>query len=251
MISERQAAQEFHALWNEVLPLLTPHFVRLFNEGFRKPLLDANGLLAPIITPAPDSDPALVAELAFHLARLAHSRGEPTVDVVRDEGLIQEAEQLAISLMSEYESGAATRRNAVGEGEREEALRLLGNYEIFLSGYADREVEFSPLVRGSGFVDACAGDISVGESLFEVKTVKRNIAGKDIRQLMVYLALQAATGNRRWSDAGFFNPRQACVYLFSVDRVVPLMSGGRLAAEVFEEMVGAFAMRDIQVDSPF
>jgi hypothetical protein len=94
-------------------------------------------------------------------------------------------------------------------------------------------------------------DLSIGKTLFEVKTVERNIASKDLRQLLVYLALQSATGEKRWSQGGFFNPRRGLVYEFSIDKIIPLISGGRLASEVFQDMVQFFGTRDIQIDSAF
>jgi len=93
--------------------------------------------------------------------------------------------------------------------------------------------------------------MSIGESLFEVKTVDRNLAGKDIRQLLVYLALQAATGDRKWRSGGLFNPRRARYYQFYVDELVPKMSGGNSAAEVLREIVEFLSTRDIQVDATF
>src|SRR5687767_1115096 len=54
--------------------------------------------------------------------------------------------------------------------------------------------EFTPKIRGAGVLSECAADISTGPPLFEVKTAESKIARKDIRQLIVYLALQAATG---------------------------------------------------------
>ena len=251
MISERQVAKGFQGLWSEVLPLLTPHFVHLFNEAYRTPLTDAVGEDSPEVPSGDDTDPAVVSEFAFRLVRLARQRGVRLSDVAQDEQLIADAQSEALALIREYERPKGGPPETLNASERSESLLLVHNYEIFLSSHAEEAIEFSPSIPGAGFVDSCAGDVSAGTSLFEVKTVKRNIAGKDIRQLLVYLALQAATGRRRWSDAGFFNPRRAHVYEFSVDKMIPLISGGRLASEVFEQMVEYFCTRDTQLDSAF
>lgn len=47
--------------------------------------------------------------------------------------------------------------------------------------------EFTPKIYGAGLLSECEADISIGPLLFEVKTAERKIAGKDIRQLIVYL----------------------------------------------------------------
>lgn len=251
MISERQVARGFGALWSEVLPLLTPHFVHLFNEAYRKPLTNAAGKRASVVPSGDDSDPAVVAECAFHLVRLAQKRAIPLSDVANDEQLIADAESYALTLIQEYESPKDDPPRGLNASERIESLLLVQNYELFLSSRTPQVIEFGPSIPGAGFVDTCIGDVSVGDTLFEVKTVSRSIAGKDIRQLLVYLALQTATGQKRWSRAGFFNPRRASVYEFSVDKMIPHMSGGRLASEVFEHMVEHFCARDIQLDSAF
>jgi hypothetical protein len=48
--------------------------------------------------------------------------------------------------------------------------------------------EFIPKIRGAGFLSECEADISIGPSLFEVKTAESKRAGKDISQLIVYLS---------------------------------------------------------------
>jgi hypothetical protein len=47
--------------------------------------------------------------------------------------------------------------------------------------------EFTPKICGCGFLSECEAGISIGPSLFEVKAAESKIAGKDIRQLIVYL----------------------------------------------------------------
>jgi len=81
--------------------------------------------------------------------------------------------------------------------------------------------------------------------------VKRNLAGKDIRQLLVYLALQAAAGNRRWPRAGFFNPRKAEYHEFDVDTFIAQISGGRSASEVYSDLVDFVSSRGVEIDAAF
>ncbi|HEX7722761.1 MAG TPA: hypothetical protein VF397_11430 [Pyrinomonadaceae bacterium] len=94
-------------------------------------------------------------------------------------------------------------------------------------------------------------DISIGRALFEVKTVDRNLASKDIRQLIVYLALQAATGERIWSVGGFFNPRKAEYHEFVVDELIAQVSGGRSSSEVYHALVDFVCSWDLQLDTAF
>ncbi len=250
MISERQLARGFQQLWREVLPLLTPHFVHLFNEAYCKPLLQTDGTPAPIVRSGDETNPSLVAEFAFHLVRLAHERSIPLSNVSNDKQLLSDSERVALRLIQKYENRIEA-PSPVSSVELSESLLLVENYSIFLADRSKLPIEFSPNIPGAGFVDQCRGDLSISTTLFEIKTMNRKIASKDIRQLLVYLALQAATGTRRWSEAGFFNPRRGLVYQFSVDRMIPLMSGGLLTSEVFDAMVEYFGTRDLQLDSAF
>lgn len=247
MISERQLARGFQELWGEVLPTLTPHFVHLFNQAYGEELGGGTGAV-PI---RPNNDHSLVAEFAFHVARLAHERGVGFQNIADNNGLLSDAELAAVSLIAQYEEGRRDSPASVNESERREGLLLVRNYEFLLSKYAAQDIEFGTRIPGSGFVNACTADLSLGDALFEVKTVERNLASKDLRQLLVYLALQSATGEKRWTRAGFFNPRRGLVYEFSLESTIPLMSGGRLTSEVFQEMLRFFGTRDIQLDWAF
>ena len=252
MISERDLARGFHGLWGEALPLLNAHMVHLFNGAYREQVVDHDvGRLGSAIATQSDTDSAVVAEFAFHLARLAHEQEVGSEDLGNEAALLAEAEANALLLIGEYEGGKTEPRVSLKESERSEGLLLLKNYDVLLSNYARDEIEFCPRIPGCGFVKGCTADLSLGDCLFEVKTVSRNIAGKDIRQLFVYLALQSGTGEERWSEGGFFNPRRGLLYQFSLDRVIPMMSGGQLKAEVFGRMLDFFAQRDIQLDTEF
>jgi hypothetical protein len=247
MISERQLAKGFRELWDEVLPMLTPHFIRVFNEAYRRDIGDD----ASAVPSGRDTDPTVVAEFGFHVARLVHERGESFDNVAHNDALLFDAERIALSLIASYEKQKCIPPSAIPQEARSEGLLLVRNYRVFLAKHQPDDIEFSPSIQGSGFIDSCNADISVGKTLLEVKTVERNIASKDFRQLLVYLALQYATGDRRWSCAGFLNPRRGLVYEFSVDKIVPIISGGRLVSDVFQEMVQFFGTRNNQVDSTF
>ena len=247
MISERQLAKGFRGLWDEALPLLTPHFVRLFNEAYGRKLDD--GIFT--VPSRPDTDSAVVAEFAFHVARLVHERATSFRDVANNDTLLSDAESTALSLIGKYERPKHDPPTSLNQSERSDGLLLVRNYELFLASYATEEIEFRPSIPGSGFVDACTADLSIGDALFEVKTVERNIGSKDLRQILVYLALQSATSEKRWTQAGFLNPRRGLVYKFSLETTIPLMSGGRLTSEVFQHMLQFFGTRDIQLDSAF
>ena len=55
----------FQQLWGEVLPLLTPHFVHVFNEAYRQPLKKADGTPACAVPNGVGTDPSLLQNMRF------------------------------------------------------------------------------------------------------------------------------------------------------------------------------------------
>ena len=253
MISERTFSQSFAGFWAELLPLLSPMFVHMFNEGLREEFFDTSGaLVRPISRMMDVGESAIIAEFAFRLAKLSIESRMSISEAFRDERARVTALEQAMATVRSYEEAGGEIPTLLTELEQEEGLALACNYEYFLDQRGRRETAvFCPRIPGAGFVSSCEADISIAGSLFEVKTVNRNIASKDIRQLLVYLALQAATGERRWSRAGFFNPRKSEYHEFNIDNFIAAMSGGRSSVEVFREIVEFASSREIQLDNVF
>lgn len=253
MISERQLARGFSAFWQELLPLLTPQFIRLFNEGYTSVLNDSEkSPLKPVPVGTCNEHPALVAEMAFHLARAACERGIPISDASEDPDLVATSADRAVQLVEQYEGVNESEAVRLTEPERQEALQIANNYTaLYLHCGTELPRKFSPAIPGAGFLATCEADLVIGDTLFEIKTVNRNLSGKDLRQLIVYLALQAATEDRRWVNAGFFNPRRGIIAIFSVDNLLFKLSGGNSPSQVFNDLIGFVSSRDIHFDSVF
>jgi hypothetical protein len=253
MISERTFARSFTGFWSELLPLLTPKFVHLVNDGFKNHLTDEYGdALSPIEKNPEIRDPAVLSEFAFYISQLSIQEGKKVNEIIANSEYVEKAQHWAYEVVKRYEGGILTINLPLILEEIEEGLAIALNYERFFDLYGkNKRIDFSPIIPGAGFISECKADLSVGGTLFEVKTVDRNIAGKDIRQLIVYLALQGITGNRKWTYAGFFNPRRAVYHEFRVDDIVSQMSGGKASLEVFQELIDFVSNRDIQIDSVF
>lgn len=255
MISERTFAGGFSTFWAELLPLLTPKFVQLVNEGYEQRLLDDCGRdIEPISLQPNPVLASFLGEFAFFLAGEAAASGKAVVDVFETDALRGNARQLAMDRIARFEAVGATELDEISQSRSLglAAFNLARNYEYF---FRQRQgtgvIEFSPNVKGAGFLPTCCGDISWGTALFEVKTVNRNLSSKDIRQLVVYLALQANTGERRWTVGGFLNPRRAVYYEFGVDDLIWRMSGSRPAIDVFHDVIRFVDDRGIQIDAVF
>lgn len=242
MISERSFARSFDSFWHELLPLLTPRFVSLFNEGYETILCDHSGQdLSVLPVAAGVEHPDIVAEFGFRLARVAHMQGLKVERLQDEKALVATAENEAFELIQRYEGGQPAEIVPLSEAERSEGLRLCGRYHALYAAFPKNSaVEFCPTFPGAGFLNSSEGDIGIGDSLIEVKTTTRKPAGKDIRQLMVYAALDANAGRKRWSHMGIFNPRRGTLHRAEIDSLVLRLSGGRPRSDVFAELI-AFA----------
>lgn len=226
------------------MPLLTPHFVRVFNASRVLRMEPWAAGPVPRQTDAPD----FVAEVAIRLASLAHTMEESVTTVKETDAIVPELWAASQSIVDRYEGAADGREHALNSLDFEEARAIAANIEA-AAGYLAGVVEYSPAVRGAGILSSCEADLSVGRCLIEVKAVDRRFAAKDMKQLLVYLALDAIDG-RRWTQGCLLNPRRATWCRFDVEELVPLLSGGRPSGEVLPDLIEGMR-RDVETDGAF
>lgn len=248
MITEKIIAKAFNGLWEETLPLLTPNFVRLFNEANSEDLTKCLGSKFQYTPIGPNIEKHdLVAELSFQLAKVSNENSIAVFDLGLKSDYFEKAYRRSISFIKRYEGLGLV----LNEDELSESYKLAQQYEYFFLHINANQIEFLPKIIGSGFLGLCEADLSVDDTLYEVKTVSRNIAGRDIKQLLIYLALNHSSRARKWLHAGFFNPRKSIHYKFSIDHLVYRTSGGRSASEVFRDIIDFLATRGIEIDAIF
>jgi hypothetical protein len=208
--------------------------------------------LAPVESRERTRDSAIVSEFAYHLAKEAFSHSFSVKDAFGDKGICNDAQDSAVSLVNMYEGASVLPDTVLNATELEEGLELALRYESFVRyfGKADRCI-FQIPIQGAGILKACVADIAIGDCLIEIKTVKRSLAGKDIRQLIIYLALSAASHDTIWQNAGFFNPRRATYHKFRTTELIELLSGGKATVDVFAELIDFVCSSDVQIDSTF
>ena len=253
MITERAFASSFPDFWQELLPLLTPSCVHLLNVGHEEHLKGSNDLELGLVNTSDETrEVAIVSEFAYHLAHVAFSRGLSVHEAFNDDSAQSKAQAAAFELINRYEGRTVLPDATLNAAELEEGLQLATRYEAFAVAQGESEnFIFHYPIKGCGFLNACAADIVIGDYLVEVKTVKRTLAGKDIRQLVVYLALGSVAHNITWQYAGFFNPRRSTFHRFRVDELINLMSGGKSVVDVYTELLDFTCSSDVQLDSVF
>lgn len=240
MISERIAVRAFESVWETNLPMLTPAFIGSFNRQLVRPIVRAGKPVPPVPSSYTSDSPDLVAELGIQIARSAAEGRVPVEDVAGDPASLDAAWVRSLELVSRYEGGKPEPGTVpLGSDDTRDALRLARTLSAFLDQFDD-DAEFGPLVSGAGALSKCEADLAVGPRLVEVKTVSRRFRSLDLRQLLVYLALDWAGGEPRWTRGCLVNPRSASWADFDVDWLARRLAG-RAAVDVLADLIDAFA----------
>ena len=236
MISEKKLAWGFESVWHSLFPMLTPTFMHIFNEDFLKPISKSctnNFSTLQFFKESPD----IVSEFGIQLAQNTVEGKISIADISKDKDALYKAWNQAQSLMSKYE----------GMPVRETETRLLDthiNQGIYLAKNLiaftesiDGVINFSPCIPGANAVTRCEADLSIGETLVEIKTVNRTFRSRDLRQLLVYLALDWIRGPK-WKKGCLLNPKLGKWADFEVDQLVRRLSG-RSASDTFRDLIHA------------
>lgn len=253
MISERSFSRAFNSFWSELLPLLTPQFVSLFNEAYQKDLCDRNRReLVPILVKPGTKRLDIIAEFAFRLAQLANQNSISIQDAWCQTSIIVEAEKLAFQLIQRYDGNQSFISAPLTEMEMADGFLLCSRYDALFAVFPENEnIEFCPKFNGSGFLNSCEGDIGIGTALIEVKTTTRRASGSNIKQLISYLALDANTGRRKWSHIGLFNPRRGTFHYAEIDLLILRLSGGKPTSDVLAELIRFVESNETRIDHNF
>jgi hypothetical protein len=252
LIGEHEIAAGFHSFCSETLPLLTPACVTVFNrshgsylEGFRPVDRELD------ISTSDLSEPDVLAEVAFELFCASHHGQATFRQVVDDLNAFETAWRRAESSISLHRNVRAAELPSTGSISHRYVLALGRRYDALRELLPFAEAEFSPRLKGCGVLGVCEADVSVSDTLVEVKTVGRNFSSKDIRQVIIYLALDHLSGARRWSSAILFNPRRAFLVRFNPAEFIVYVSAGKSAAQVYREIEAFLLHRDLLLEHRF
>jgi hypothetical protein len=252
VISERAFAKSFASFWQELVPLLTPRFVGLFNEAYGKGLFDETGTPLDAVPIEPGTRADVVAEFAFWVARLLQDSGRAPDGLLDDPAVVKEASRKAFEVVQQYEGVKPNLVLPLLPTELQQGLALARNYaSLYRACQPMTHIEFGPQFQGCGFLNAAEGDLGIDGTLVEVKTTTRKVAGKDLRQLITYLALDSSAGRQRWSHVAVFNPRRATFHRAEVDALLLRISGGKPRVDVLGELVEYVQATELVNDRTF
>lgn len=252
MISERAFAKSFASFWQELVPLLTPRFVSLFNEAYQTGLVDDTGRPLEAIPIEAGTRADIVAEFAFWGARLLHDSGQGPDCPLEDPAMIQEASRMALEVVQKYEGVRPDMIGPLLPIELRQGQALTKNYlSLYRAFQPTTEIQFCPQFQGCGFLNAAEGDLGIDGTLVEVKTTTRKVSGNDLRQLITYLALDAGAGRQRWSHVAVFNPRRGTLHRAEIGALLLRISGGKPRVDVLAELVEFVQSTELVNDRAF
>lgn len=217
MISEKKFVSSHSSFWRAVLPL-GESFIRTMNRSLRK-------VADPYPSVFPSHRNAAISELGFRIfSDLNRVLLWNADDSAADAPLII---TLAASTQSHIEKlGHGLSVSSMTREERIEAIeiarQLSRHFAIHEPG---QELVTRPFFRGCGILHACEGDVLAGTVLYEVKNVDRPFRLADLRQLLTYVALNAASPAYEISAVALLNVRSGKFFRIGLNNLSLAVAG--------------------------
>jgi len=234
MISETQAARSYVSFWRNALPF-ADRFVRQMN-------VQLEHFQSPSRTELPPDRNALVSEIGFRLFRESIFLGNyfPTSgdlngvllgDIVHESWrYISQLERAGFELLpaSEYEI--------------EEALLLANQLSnFFINHEKTSNIIISPHFKGCGIIDRCYGDAIADNTLYEIKNVERFFRITDLRQILIYFALNYEAIQYQVTNICLLNPKHGRLYRTSLELLCRSVSGQN-SSELLASIIHFFSI---------
>jgi hypothetical protein len=102
----------------------------------------------------------------------------------------------------------------------------------------------SPVLPGCGILQACSADLLVGKTLYEIKAGDRDFRLVDVRQLLVYCALNQQSKKYEVEDIGLLNPRVGVSFVLGSEALAQEASG-RSMVELSSEIINFLSREQV------
>jgi len=234
MISEVTFSTKRASLWQALAPN-SERFIRRIN-------MNLNRFGVPILGGVEASRRGYLNEVAFHLAKQAY----PDLGAAVYDDVSWSAVNEARGRLEKFEDIKPDDLREPTAEEWQEIFRVARSFSRFVADQSAGSllVKFAPTSRGCGLLDACAGDILIGNKLFEVKAGDRPYRSSDLRQLLTYCSLNSVDHSHEIKSVGCVNPRHGTYFCIEVD-LLALELSSKSATELFAEIIYLLSGGDI------
>lgn len=214
MISEKRFATSYSSFWAETLPMATS-YIRHRNQNltqFDFELQESSG-----------ENRGVVNELAFRFFAESQRRGT-SIDNLEPETVRRATDSTVdfIGRFREYSRVTVPAPSEIGVIEAKKLAVRLGDFVCFRN---PTNVNVAPVFPGCGWVDECAGDIFLDRVLYEVKSGGEPFRSRDLRQVLIYAALNAQSRAFSIMGVGLVNPRRGVFFEETLDELSIALSG--------------------------
>lgn len=215
MISEKKLAVVFTSLWKEITPL-AERFVRRQN-------LQMTRFDLPMHSDVSASMRGVSSELGFRL--FCSAKANKVESRQLDNDTVSELARQTVAYIRRFRQFNRVEVSDPDQNAIQDAEMLAARLCKFFSDSRGPLI-LRPQFAGVGALDACEGDVLAGETLFEVKSADRSLRVIDIRQLLIYCAINFASKNYTIRNIGIFNPRSGLFFVQPLSDIVREVSGG-------------------------
>ncbi|MDO6437488.1 hypothetical protein Q4534_08730 [Cyclobacterium sp. 1_MG-2023] len=219
MISEKTFARGYTSFWTQNTPWLSD-YVSFLNKG------SIDRIFKPIDSLDEAKHRSINNTSAFINFKLKNTSNDLE---------IMEVVQIAAEYLKYFP------RNGLDTFELDQINSKIINEQTdrLVKTYFGKTLVFDPKFRGCGIIANCQGDIYYENTLCEIKAGERNLQASDIKQLLVYCALNWLTEEKLAIDSiEIFNPRQG---IFWNTKLIDLMDNiSTLPMEDLFEELGHF-----------
>ncbi|MDP5133607.1 MAG: hypothetical protein NWQ54_22215 [Paraglaciecola sp.] len=213
MISESTFSKKFTSFWNEILPN-SKNYVRLINSGLLEPVYE------PFDAADRKNNTALVNVHSFTMLRELCNKSQTSDQLFSNAYFKSQRFDFLLNMdlkyLSKFSYGAECTL-PLSDKEKEQARQLFK--QMYIRYFANNlKVVIDPKFDGCGFINESFGDFISGFKLVEIKSGERRFSLSDLRQLLVYLALNHYSRNSfHITHIELFNPRMGIVFTEAVD----------------------------------
>lgn len=231
MISEIKFSTNYSSFWREIIPL-ADNYLRKENLRLERHTIEVRNLTRPALR-------GFTNELAFFA--FAKIRKSKIKNYNKKELLISNWKATAVYI-NRIPNAEKIDENNVSSEIVNESLEILGNLLSYFT--SARNYEVKPKFAGCGLLDACEGDYIDSSCLYEIKAGDRNFRITDIRQLLIYSALDYSANRNRFEKIGLFNPRTGLFWVRNLNDVL-LEVSGQSASEVLPKICAMLENLDV------
>ena len=229
VIDAKRFATVYNAFWHSAAPTCDL-FVRRANlDGYDR-------VDAPLKGPPENARRPLSAEYAFSRFGIEHEIRNGVIGPLSEEEMHTHAWQKTIERLRPYALQGLDIDSPFSDEEKTDSLTVAKRLMQFFSEQHPTLI-IRPRFVGCGYIDMSEGDVLVGSTLFEVKTVDRTIRSSDLRQLLTYAALNKSASTFVLDRVGLFNPRRGISAEFDLEDVC-LGISGKTAEGLLSEIIG-------------